>query len=170
MTTDLCYTLLHEAVKDETIKKLLSSTDSGDKGIGIECRPCGADGAEGNARAFCQRNPWSVTLCTNRLVNLDDIRESLRHELVHVFDFSSKRYDYTNCKGLAASEIRAAREAECVGRFAFGFLKERCIRTHAERSTANIFPKDAESCIAAMYAICSFHHSTAPQPALFAQP
>lgn len=125
----------------------IKSDDANYKGLPIECRECGDAGPEGNARAFCQRDPWSITLCANRLLNLDDIRESLRHELVHVFDFSRGRYDFNSCRGLAASEVRAAREAECSGRFMLSFMRERCIKSHAQRSTANIFPQIAGQCV-----------------------
>ena len=160
MTDELCRTLAEQAIKsDPDIEKLLNTIAEAERkkhgpdwrGPALSCRRCGSNGPEANARAFCSTEPWALTLCSNRLADLGDIREVLRHELVHIFDFSTKRYDYESCSGLAASEIRAAREAECSGKFTFGFMRDRCIQRTAVASTANIFPDDASRCVKDMF-------------------
>ena len=49
------------------------------------------------------------------------------------------------CDGLAASEVRAAREAECSGEFPLQWLRDRCIKQRATASTANLFPSSEAS-------------------------
>ena len=70
----------------------------------------------------------------------DAIETSLIHELVHAYDYKLNRYDMFTCDGLASSEIRAAREAECSGEYPLHWLKDRCIKQRATASTANLFP------------------------------
>jgi hypothetical protein len=113
----------------------------------ISCEECSSSGVEGSARAFLHENPLGVTLCTNRLRSDDDVRSALRHELVHAYDYKLNRYDFSTCEGLAGTEIRAAREAECNRTFPLAALKELCIEYHATRSTANLFPEDAAKCV-----------------------
>lgn len=61
-----------------------------------------------------------------------------------------------SCEGLACSEIRAAREAECE-RFSkpffssFKFISNQCIKYYAKRSTKNIFPSEGEKCVNKIY-------------------
>ena len=76
----------------------------------LDCRPCGNSKGEGNARAFIVDNPVNIVLCTNRLT-VDDLEEVLVHEMTHAYDYKFGHYDLTTCEGLAASEVRAAREA-----------------------------------------------------------
>ena len=76
----------------------------------LDCRPCGNSKGESNARAFIVDNPVNIVLCTNRLT-VDDLEEVLVHEMTHAYDYKFGHYDLTTCEGLAASEVRAAREA-----------------------------------------------------------
>jgi len=104
--------------------------------VPISCTDCGDIGPEGNAKALTRIEPLEIEICRNRNSSAEDIEKSLVHELVHVFDYQTKRYDLFSCDGLASSEIRAAREAECSGRFMFNWSRERCIRQRAVASTA----------------------------------
>mmetsp|Transcript_18797 Transcript_18797/g.34834 ORF Transcript_18797/g.34834 Transcript_18797/m.34834 type:complete len:128 (-) Transcript_18797:385-768(-) len=100
----------------------------------------------------------------------EQVREVLRHELVHAFDHCVKRRDLASCDGLACSEVRAAREAECRDNFGRGpgelchflgvnpfqnldpsskltpaesvcyWFKKRCARDVAIRSVEGVFP------------------------------
>ena len=70
---------------------------------------------------------------------------TLTHELVHAYDYKLKRYDMFTCDGLAASEVRAAREAECSGEFPMQWFRNRCIKQRAKASTANLFPSEEAS-------------------------
>lgn len=82
------------------------------------CRKCSDHGAEEHARAFVQAPPLSVVLCSNRLSGEADIEEVLLHELIHLYDLSVKKLDFTSCNQLAYSEVRANRESECkIGKF-----------------------------------------------------
>jgi Peptidase M76 family len=78
-----------------------------------------------------------------------EIEEAIVHELTHAYDYINGRCDFSTCEGLAYSEVRAAREAECSelsGKyFLFDWQKKQCVRDHAIRSTANLFPKTGEA-------------------------
>jgi hypothetical protein len=114
----------------------------------VKCRPCSRSGTEGQARAFITAHPSEIILCSNRLSGRKNIEEALLHELVHAYDYSLARYDFYSCEGLASSEVRAAREAECSGRMlVFDWLRSRCIRSCASRSTSNIYGKEAHECV-----------------------
>jgi hypothetical protein len=91
-----------------------------------------------------------VVLCVNELAD-SDIEEAVVHELVHAYDYSKKRCDFSSCLGLAYSEVRAAREAECSGKFASQWLKNQCIRNRAVLSTANLYPRSAKSCVDSVF-------------------
>ena len=114
-----------QAIKDlyrssGRVKALLTAIGGGDDGDqathldnllhNLDCRPCGNSKGEGNARAFIVDNPVNIVLCTNRLT-VDDLEEVLVHEMTHAYDYKFGHYDLTTCEGLAASEVRAAREA-----------------------------------------------------------
>jgi hypothetical protein len=117
----------------------------------IKCRPCSMKGDEGNARAaLFDSDPLEIVLCTNRLRKYQ-LEEALTHELVHAYDFSNDRCDFTKCDGLAYAEIRAARYAECKGPFLFDWMRQKCIQEHATNSTKNFFA-DADRCVARAYA------------------
>lgn len=114
----------------------------------VKCRPCSMSGTEGRARAFITAHPSEIILCSNRLSGRKNIEEALLHELVHAYDYSLARYDFYSCEGLASSEVRAAREAECSGRMlVFDWLRSRCIRSCASRSTSNIYGEEAHECV-----------------------
>lgn len=144
-TCDAAVAKLRASLK---VRKLLGAKQE----MKITCRPCASDGPEGGARALLLgSSPLEIVLCTNRLSGAKEIEEVVVHELVHVFDHTNKRCDLSTCEGLAYTEVRAAREAECNRFFPMHWLKSECIRTHATRSTANLFPADAAKCVAASF-------------------
>lgn len=157
MNENQCRELVLTAVKDPKISALLHSLGKGKKdwdGIAIDCIKCSEEGVEGTARAMLSINPTQIILCANRLDSIKEISSSLTHELVHAFDFIQNRYDFTSCYGLASSEIRAAREAEC-GDYTdsklFPYFKNNCVSDHAKRSTKNMFPAEANECVETMF-------------------
>lgn len=95
-----------------------STKDSSITTITIECSPCGSDTrAEASARAYVRGpDPLGIVLCSNRLASQREIEEVLVHELVHIYDVHVRQMDLRDCKQLAYSEVRAAREAECGNR------------------------------------------------------
>ena len=104
--------------------------------IPIDCIECSHLGAEGNSKALIRIDPLSIEICENRNSTPESIEISLKHELVHAFDFKLNRYDMFTCDGLAASEIRAARDAECAGSYFAEWFRHRCIKERAKASTA----------------------------------
>lgn len=137
-----CQEVVASLEKDPRIARLLNSMSSRPK---IECRPCVSDGIEGKARAFLTTS--EITLCQNRLHGKDVVSEALVHELVHAYDYDHKRSDFSTCEGLAFSEVRAAREAECNANFPIQWLRDNCIYHHAGRSTANLYPSAGYECV-----------------------
>lgn len=106
--------------------------------IQVTCDLCSDNGVEGTARAYASIDKgFQITLCANRL-RPGDVHEALLHEAVHAHDHLNRTADLTTLDGLAYSEIRAAREAECSDRWPI--LREGCIRDKASRATRNVFP------------------------------
>ena len=116
--------------------------------VRFNCTDCSKAGVELNARAFLMDNPLEIVLCVNKL-DKSEIREVMIHELIHAHDFSLNRYNMSTCEGLASSEIRAAREAECekIPSYYPTFMKNSCIRYHATKSTCLLFPIEGISCV-----------------------
>jgi len=117
----------------------------------IDCMKCSTEGPEGNARAFVKGpDPLSITLCSNRLEGVKNIEEVLVHELIHVFDVHSRKWDLTDCHTLAKSEVRAAREAECADNN-LSFTKRYCVQEKARLATGNMFPKTGRDCVGKVF-------------------
>jgi hypothetical protein len=116
----------------------------------MSCIDCSKRGVK--AKGFLEVNPMAIKICADR-IQLKDVQMLVDHELVHAFDYSLGRCDFSTCQGLAFSEVRAAREAECSGWFLHDFFRASCIKDHATRSTASIFPEPgvAASCVEEVY-------------------
>jgi hypothetical protein len=138
---------------EEVTKKLYGSSrrineilDSMPSRPRISCHDCSITVPEinGTTRAVLRdSSPLEIIICCNQ-VKESKIEEVIVHELVHAYDYSKNRCEFSSCLGLAFSEVRAAREAEChAGFFPFEFMRRKCIRDHAIRSTANLFPNSA---------------------------
>lgn len=119
--------------------------------IPVECKMCGSNGPEGNARAYITGNPLTIVMCANRLAP-KEYSEALSHEATHAYDFINSKCDFSECEGLAFSEIRAARNAECSGAWP-EFRRNSCIKNYATNATSNLFPGKASSCVAKMFEI-----------------
>ena len=79
------------------------------------------------------------------------------HELIHCFDLSHRKWDFSDPRKLACSEIRAAREAECHDKFfsdLLPFFKKHCAKKAAAASTINLSPIDGPKCIEEMFEEC----------------
>jgi hypothetical protein len=116
----------------------------------ISCRPCGTTGPEGGARAFVMGpTPLSIVLCSNRLSleSTEEMNQVLVHELIHIYDVVQLKLDLRTCVNLAYSEIRAAREAECL----HSWFPQKCIQKKAMTATYNLFPQEAGLCISQAY-------------------
>mmetsp|Transcript_1049 Transcript_1049/g.2210 ORF Transcript_1049/g.2210 Transcript_1049/m.2210 type:complete len:174 (-) Transcript_1049:24-545(-) len=107
----------------------------------ISCIDCSKRGIK--ARGFLERDPMAVKLCADR-IQLKDVKVLVDHEIVHAYDYSLGRCDFSTGKGLAYSEVRAAREAECSGWFLHDYFRVSCIKDQATRSTEKIFSSGAE--------------------------
>jgi hypothetical protein len=127
--------------KNTTIKLLQSILQSN---IPIACQYCDDKGVEGKARAFIRGNPLKIVLCYNRLQR-KDYEEALVHEATHAFDYLAQNCNFSTCEGLAYSEVRAARNAECAS--SMWLTKKWCTKDYAIKSTANLFPDSARYCV-----------------------
>lgn len=155
-TDDDCESIVKALLDGDTkFKLLLESIGAVKEDEGrwkVKCRPCSRTGTEGKARAFITAHPSEIVLCSNRLPDRKNIEEALLHELVHAYDYSLARYDFYSCDGLASTEVRAAREAECSSRMlVFDWLRSRCIRSCASRATSHIYGEEAHECVKRVY-------------------
>lgn len=115
--------------------------------LNIACMKCGNTGPEGGARAFVKGpEPLSMVLCANRLFSEEEVEEVLVHELIHVYDVRVRGMDLRDCRQLAHSEVRAAREAECAN--TASIFQDYCVRRKATLATQNMFPgKIGRECV-----------------------
>ena len=117
----------------------------------ISCLDCSKAAPDTNRTvraALIDSYPLGIALCCDRM-NVSEIEEALVHELVHAYDYSKNRCDFSTCTGLAFSEVRAAREAECSNPYyPFQFMRDSCIRDTAVRSTSSRFSKaESQVCV-----------------------
>ena len=116
----------------------------------IVCKPCSNRGPEAGARAFVMGpTPLSMVVCTNRLqgrttaARRAEMEEILTHEFMHVYDVRQYQLDLRACENLAYSEVRAARQAECVN----SWTPQSCTRVKAQTATQNLFPTTGAWCM-----------------------
>jgi len=128
--------------------------------IAIECQYCGSDTrAEAGARAYVKGpEPLSIVLCSNRLSSQREIDEVLTHELMHIYDIKKKNMDLTQCRQLAYSEVRAAREAEC-GNSLTAYTQKMCAKDKATVATKNMFPDEGRACVCSVFDEAMNDHS-----------
>ena len=131
-----CEEVVQNFTKDPKFKAFFEAVGE----LDINCVVCdGKIGPEGNAKAMLLDEPLTIEICSNRHISDEQIAESLVHEFTHAYDYKLKRYDFSSCEGLASSEVRAARNAECNKYFVFDFLKSICIQGRAAESTKVYF-------------------------------
>ena len=135
-------------VSNDKLREMLKSKD-GTELWTVQCKAC-VEPDEKNARAYIT-NDSEVILCNNRLKTKEKIEEALNHEAVHAYDFTNNRCDFNTCEGVAYSEIRAARNAECSGYYPFEWLRNSCIKATATNATGNIFPRAASKCVKSVF-------------------
>lgn len=133
------------------------------------CRRCPNTGVQGGARAFLEAPPMSIVLCSNRLHSPAEVEDALVHELVHAYDMGPAQRDLTDCDELAASEVRAAREAECsqlmrtmhaaVWPRATEWLVHRCCRDTATTATCAMFPEEGATSVERVFDRAMLDHS-----------
>lgn len=146
-SVEACEHLVKEILKENSeLNVLLSKSGKGGESFKIECKRCDNIGVEGSARAYLSDRP-SIVLCSNRLPSKRQIENALTHEATHAFDYFTGKCNFSSCEGLAYSEVRAARNGECSGYFPLEWFRERCIHSHASRSTSNLFPVSGNSCV-----------------------
>ena len=135
--------------------------------VSVSCRPCSSTGPESRARAYVRGpDPLSVVLCSDQLRTPEEVSEVLVHEFVHVYDLRVRGLDLRDCRQLAHSEVRAAREAECGhllgggysndgslrgGGWLDNFTRNVCIKSRAGVATCNMFPDTGRSCVADVF-------------------
>jgi hypothetical protein len=144
-----CDILVNDIIsKDSKLQMLLGRNKSGTENHWrIICRECSTQGPEGKSRAFLTTD-FEIVLCTNKLRSPNEIFEALTHEATHAYDYANNRCDFSTCEGLAYTEIRAARDAECLNKMSW--LKNYCIKSCATASAGNMF-RDADKCVQAMF-------------------
>ena len=146
---------------DPKLRKLLETNN--EKKWKVSCFQCSNHGTEGRARAFL--TPTDIVLCSNRLDSEQNIKEALTHEAIHAFDYTNNRCDFSTCVGVAYSEVRAARESECSGKYYIQWFRDYCIKSNAINSTASMFPAEARKCVEAVFEVAvADHHPIVEKP------
>jgi hypothetical protein len=96
-----------------------------------------------------------VTLLYDRMRSRADVETLLAHELTHARDSLVSGLDLGACGGLACSEVRAARAAECADRWDVLGARRRCAREVATTSARMAFgAADGPQCVAAVFDVC----------------
>ena len=129
--------------------------------------------------------PPEVVIVASHVERREDVREVLRHELVHAEDHIVRRRDLRVCEELACSEVKAHASAECASdggsemagsvacRVPPGWwgrdrwcraAPSRCVSSLAVRATSNVFDRaDAEVCVRNVLERCLGEaHATVP--------
>jgi hypothetical protein len=117
----------------------------------------GAGAARGgdSSRGFFSFPPASLTLLHDRVAGARALEELLVHELSHARDLLVHGLDLATCGGLACSEVRAAKRAECADRWEALGARRRCARGLAETSTRMVFgAADGAACVSAVLDAC----------------
>tara|TARA_B110000208_G_scaffold111980_1_gene138054 strand:+ start:357 stop:896 length:540 start_codon:yes stop_codon:yes gene_type:complete len=117
----------------------------GDDAMPILCTNCPNGGTIGSARAFFAQTDEDgrrscITMCANRMRSAAEVREALTHELVHAYDWHVRgAQTLATCEGLACSEVRSHREAECArySKLPIGasFALRACVKRKATTAT-----------------------------------
>jgi len=135
----------------------------------IVCEPCNPGmlgGFDPDAR--------EVVACENTIANQRVMNTLLTHELIHAYDFCRVKYDQTNLRHLACTEIRAANlSGDCFWsqQFAQKFMwqvkfkkqQQRCVKDHAVKSIVlvkEISDAKAREIVDSVFEQC--FHDTAP--------
>jgi len=74
------------------------------------------------------------------------IRSLSQCSAVYCIDVHSRKMDLRDCKQLAYSEVRAAREAECFNSLT-AFTANICAKDKAVNATRNMFPESGRKCV-----------------------
>ncbi|KAL9051663.1 MAG: hypothetical protein Q9162_005872 [Coniocarpon cinnabarinum] len=78
----------------------------------VVCRRCdslGGGAAQLKKAAFSK--DFGILLCANHLPNKGEQEDALAHEMVHAYDYMRFKYDETNLRHAACTEIRASMRA-----------------------------------------------------------
>jgi inner membrane protease ATP23 len=102
-----------------------------------------------NATAYLiDSTPNKIVVCSNKNKNMTDIHDSILHEMIHSYDYHKNPTFFSTCEGLAHSEVRAAKYANCNKYFPFDFMKKNCILNQASNSTNNMYSNnDGGKCV-----------------------
>ena len=153
--SSLCQKVIKHMKDDPHISLLLNNIQLPPQ---FECKNCdNININEQNIKAYLlqynnKEKPNKIILCTDSNSSSSHLKVALKHELIHAYDLSNKRYDFEDCHGLAHTEIRAAREADCNQHyFLFDFMKEACIIDKASSSTNSIYKGRGRECVKEVY-------------------
>jgi hypothetical protein len=143
MANEYCQKIVSDLEKDPVLRKLFDSIKSN---VTMSCQTCSGEGKERNLKAYLT-NLNKIVLCTNKLKVKDDYKTALIHEAIHAYDLENMKSQFLTCDGLAYSELRAAREADCNQHFPFKWMKDNCIRQHASKCTEIMYPGKGSECV-----------------------
>ena len=97
----------------------------------IACAPCDAPLTGGYDDTHNQ-----VIICSNTCKGDQKVEEILSHELVHMYDYCTKKINFDQIEHLACSEIRAASLASCA-KYNWNYRSfEHCVKAKAAHSVA----------------------------------
>ncbi|KAL9656308.1 hypothetical protein ABK040_007920 [Willaertia magna] len=146
---------------DKKINKLLMQIkDQNSKGCsmlrrGLDLKMC-TDPEELGISGYYSNSQQQIVVCCNQQRGLEDLQNTITHEMVHAYDFCKYRSLFY-CKSRACSEVRAYNLAgSCTSDEEikhFG-TKEQCIKAHAYGSTVRSCRTSAKKDIDDIFDVC----------------
>jgi len=166
-TSSDCELLVVEAIKSSPlVNTLIKALENSGCYFYVErhisCEPCG----KGLAGAF-DKKLNQIVICDNYCKDLESVRRTLSHELVHMYDYCSKKVYFHNLQHLACTEIRAANLADCKSPFSSVLIRqsslsffgehEKCVKSKAASSVriiAGVSQDSANQAVDSVFTKC----------------
>jgi hypothetical protein len=86
--------------------------------------------------------------------SLGDLRNTIKHELVHAVDHRILGIDMQSCGGLACSEVRASSVAECAKYPINSWRRRECTKYYSKLSSEMSFPIHGRKCVMKIFSAC----------------
>jgi Peptidase M76 family len=85
---------------------------------------------------------------------IEDLKTTMKHELVHAMDHRINMLDLQTCGGLACSEVRASSVAECAKYPLNSWRRKECTKHYSKLSSEMSFPTIGKTCVSRVFSAC----------------